>query len=155
MKKAQGASAAVVMAGLSAVSAAAAEPGDFVGTWKKNVAESIGMMDPAGQETTIIRRYDTVLDYTWLGVNSTGESSTFSYSGAVDGNIRMLPGDAKLRGLMTKTPSGVIQAKLWFADGDVEEKYCILSAPGKMTCFATFTAAKGDKSLFKEVFDKQ
>jgi hypothetical protein len=49
----------------------------------------------------------------------------------------------------------VIEAKLWGPDGSLEDKFCILSAPRKLTCFATFTDGKGKASLFKEVFDKQ
>jgi len=43
----------------------------------------------------------------------------------------------------------------WGPDGSLEDKFCILSAPGKLTCFATFTDGKGKVSLFKEVFDRQ
>ena len=61
---------AIVLAGLWSVTAFAAS-NPYVGTWKKNVTESFGMSDPAGQETTVIRRHDTVLDYTWTGAGST------------------------------------------------------------------------------------
>ena len=147
-------SVAAAMAGLWAAGAlAAANP--YVGTWKKNAAESFGMADPTGQETTVIRRHDTVLDYTWTGTGSDGKTETFSYSGKVDGKEQMLPGDSGLRGAMIATPSGVIEAKLWGPDGSLEDKFCILSAPRKLTCFATFTDGKGKVSLFKEVFDKE
>jgi len=147
-------SVAAAMAGLWAAGAlAAANP--YVGTWKKNAAESFGMADPAGQETTVIKRHDTVLDYTWTGTGSDGKTETFSYAGKVDGKEQALPGDTGLRGAMIPTPSGVIEAKLWGPDGSLEDKYCILSAPRKLTCFATFTDGKGNVSLFKEVFDKQ
>jgi hypothetical protein len=142
------------LAGLWAAGAlAAANP--YVGTWKKNVTESFGMSDPTGQETTVIRRHDMVLDYTWTGTGSDGKTETFSYSGKVDGKEQMLPGDTWLRGAMIATPSGVIEGKLWGPDGSLEDKFCILSAPRRMTCFATFTDGKGKVSLFKEVFDKE
>jgi len=140
--------------GLSSAGALAAD-NPYVGTWKKNAAESFGMADPTGQETTVIRRHDTVLDYTWTGTGSDGKTETFSYSGKVDGKEQMLPGDSGLRGAMIATPSGVIEAKLWGPDGSLEDKFCILSAPRKLTCFATFTDGKGKVSLFKEVFDKE
>ena len=126
-----------------------------VGTWKKNAAESLNMADPGGSETVVIRRHDTVLDYTWTGTGSDGKTETFSYSGPVDGKEQKLPGDSGLRGAMIPTPDGVIEGKLWFPDSGVEDKYCILTAPKKLTCFATFTDGAGKTSLFKEVFDKQ
>jgi hypothetical protein len=145
---------AVALAGLwSAGALAASNP--YVGTWKKNPAESFGMSDPSGSETTVIRRHDTVLDYTWTGTGSDGKTETFSYSGPVDGREQTLPGGMGLRGAMIATPSGVIEAKLWGPDGSLEDKFCILSAPRKLTCFATFTDAGGKVSLFKEVFDRQ
>ena len=130
-------------------------PASQVGTWKKNAAESLNMADPGGSETVVIRRHDTVLDYTWTGTGSDGKTETFSYAGPVDGKEQKLPGDSGLRGAMIPTPDGVIEGKLWFPDGGVEDKYCILTAPKKLTCFATFTDGAGKTSLFKEVFDKQ
>ena len=44
---------------------------------------------------------------------------------------------------------------LWFPDGSSEEKYCILTGPTRLTCFATYTDAAGESSLFKQVFDKR
>jgi hypothetical protein len=126
-----------------------------VGTWKKNAAESLNMADPGGSETVVIRRHDTELDYTWTGTGSDGKTETFSYAGPVDGKEQKLPGDSGLHGAMIPTPDGVIEGKLWFPDGGVEDKYCILTAPRRLTCFATFTDSAGTASLFKEVFDKQ
>ena len=126
-----------------------------VGTWKKNAAESLNMADPGGSETVAIRRHDTVLDYTWTGTGSDGKTETFSYAGPVDGKEQKLPGDSGLRGAMIPTPDGVIEGKLWFPGGGVEDKYCILTSPKRLTCFATFTDSAGKASLFKEVFDKQ
>ncbi len=103
----------------------------------------------------MIRRHDTVLDYTWTGTGSDGKTETFSYSGPVDGKEQKLPGDSGLRGAMIPTPDGVIEGKLWFPGGGVEDKYCILTSPKRLTCFATFTDSAGKASLFKEVFDKQ
>jgi hypothetical protein len=126
-----------------------------VGTWVHNPSESIGMPDPATRETVEIRRYDSVLDYTWTGVAADGTKSTFSYASPADGETRELPGFPGLRGSMTRTPSGIIDAKLWFPDGSWEDKYCILSTPTRLTCFATYSDAAGKVSLFKQVFDKR
>ena len=144
----------VMLTGLSSAGALAAS-NPYVGTWTKNVAESIGMSDPSGSETTVIKRHDSVLDYTWTGVGSDGKKETFSYSGAVDGKREALPGGTGLEGAMITTPSGVIEGKLWSKDGSVEDKFCILSAPRRLTCFATLTDGAGKTSLFKEVFDRK
>jgi hypothetical protein len=146
--------AALALTGLFPAARASATASQ-VGTWKKNAAESLNMADPVGSETVVIRRHDTVLDYTWTGTDSDGKTETFSYAGPVDGKEQKLPGDTGLRGAMIPTPDGVIEGKLWFPDGGVEDKYCILTTPGKLTCFATFTENSGKTSLFKEVFDKQ
>jgi hypothetical protein len=136
-----------------AAGATTAKPSQ-VGTWKKNAAESLGMADPGGSETVVIRRHDTVLDYTWTGTGSDGKTETFSFKGPVDGKEQALPGDAGLRGAMIPTPEGVIEGKLWFKDGSIEDKFCILTTPKRLTCFATFTDSAGKQSLFREVFDK-
>lgn len=126
-----------------------------VGTWVHNPHDSIDMPDPDEAQTVEIRRYDTVLDYTWTGVAKDGKTSTFSYSMAADGVVRALPGSDGLRGSMTRAPSGVIEAKLFFPDGATEEKYCLLSAPTRLTCFATYVDGSGKTSLFKQIFDKR
>ena len=140
---------------LLAGSAFAGDPASPVGTWVHNAKESINMPDPDTAQTVEIRRYDTVLDYTWTGVSGSGEKSTFSYSMAADGKQRALPGSEGLRGSMTRTPSGVIDAKLFFPDGSSEDKFCILSSPTRLTCFATFIDSAGKTSLFKQIFDKR
>jgi hypothetical protein len=146
--------AAVVLTGLWPTVGTGATASQ-VGIWKKNAAESLNMADPGGSETVEIRRHDNVLDYTWTGTGSDGKTETFSYAGPVDGKAQKLPGDTGLRGAMIPTPDGVIEGKLWFPDGSIEDKYCILTTPRRLTCFATFTDSAGKTSLFKEVFDKQ
>ena len=146
--------AAIAVIGLLPVARANATASQ-VGVWKKNAAESLNMADPGGSETVEIRRHDSVLDYTWTGTGSDGKTETFSYAGPVDGKEQKLPGDTGLRGAMIPTPNGVIEGKLWFPDGSIEDKYCILTSPIRLTCFATFTDSAGKTSLFKEVFDKQ
>ena len=140
---------------LVAGAASAGDPTSPVGTWVHNAKESINMPDPDTAQTVEIRRYDTLLDYTWTGVSGSGEKSTFSYSMVADGTERALPGSEGLRGSMTRTPSGVIDAKLFFPDGSSEDKFCILSSPTRLTCFATFIDSAGKTSLFKQIFDKR
>ena len=140
---------------LHAGTASAGDAVSQVGTWVHNPHESVNMPDPGTSETVEIRRYDSVLDYTWTGIGKDGEKSTFSYSSPADGEVRELPGFEGLRGSMTRTPSGIIDAKLWFPDGSWEDKYCILSSPTRLTCFATYADAAGKISLFKQVFDKR
>lgn len=135
--------------------ASAGDAPSQVGTWVHNAQESINMPDPDASETVEIRRYDSVLDYTWTGVSGDGETSTFTYASPADGRVRELPGMQGLRGSMTRTPSGIIDAKLWFPDGSSEEKFCILSSPTRLTCFATFADSAGRTSLFKQVFDRR
>ena len=80
---------------MSAGVAYAEDAGDAssqVGTWVHNPHESINMPDPDEAQTVEIRRYDTLLDYTWTGVAKDGKKSTFSYSMAADGVVRALPG---------------------------------------------------------------
>jgi len=132
-----------------------AEAPSQVGIWVHNKRESINMPDPDEDQTVEIRSYDPVLDYTWTGVTADGETSTFSYAMRADGKRRALPGGEGLEGSMTKTPSGVVEAKLFFPDGASEEKYCMLTTATRLTCFATYVDAKGEVSLFKQIFDRK
>ena len=67
--------AAIGFAGIwSAVAFTAPNPNPYIGTWKKNSAESFGMSDPTGSEVVVITRHDAVLAYTWTGTTSDGRS---------------------------------------------------------------------------------
>ncbi len=140
---------------LSAGFASAGDAASKVGTWVYNPHESINMPVPDEAQIVEIRRNDTVLDYTWTGVTKDGKTSTFSHSMAPDGVARPLPGSDGLRGSMTRTPSGVIEAKLFFPDGSSEEKFCLLSAPTRQTCFAAYVDRAGKASLVKQIFEKR
>jgi len=150
---------AVAFAGLVSARAPAEERKtavpDYVGTWVMNPAESIGLSQPDRKEVFVLRRQDAVLDYTWTGTPPGGETQTFSYSGPVDGNEHPLPGNTGLRGAFIATPSGIVESKLWLGDVLLEDKFCLMSAPRKLTCFATATDEAGKVYLFKEVFDKK
>ena len=128
---------------------------DYVGTWVMNPGESIGLLHPDRAELVVLQRQDTVLDYTWTGTPPKGEVQTFSYSGPVDGVIHTLPGNTGLRGAFIPTPSGIVESKLWLGEVLLEDKFCLMSAPRKMTCFATATDEAGKAYLFKEVFDQK
>jgi hypothetical protein len=132
-----------------------AQQPDYRGTWVMNPAESLGLRDPDRAEVVVLRRQDDVLDYTWTGTPPNGEKQTFSYSGPVDGKVHELPGNTGLRGAFIPTPSGVVESKLWLGDVLLEDKFCIMSAPRVMTCFATATDEAGKVYLFKEVFDQK
>jgi len=133
----------------------AGEAGSTVGTWIHNKRESIGMPDPDESQTVEIRSDDPVLDYTWTGVTADGKTSTFSYAMPADGKRRALPGGEGLEGVMRRTPSGVVEATLFFPDGAKEEKYCMLTTATRLSCFATYVDAKGGVSLFKQIFDRK
>jgi hypothetical protein len=128
---------------------------DYVGTWVMNASESVGLTHPERAEVVVLRRQDSVLDYTWTGTPPDGEVQTFSYSGPVDGKEHQLPGNTGLRGAFIPTPSGIVESKLWLGDVLLEDKFCLMSAPRKMTCFATAIDEAGKTYLFKEVFDKK
>lgn len=134
--------------------AAATAPGAQVGLWKKNLAESINMPEAGYQETVLIRRSDSILDFTWNGVAADGTKSTFSYTGKVDGKARELPGGMGIVGTMILTPEGVTRSLLKYPDGSLEDKMCVLVVRDKMICYATLTDASGKPSIFKEVFDR-
>ncbi|MBS0578550.1 MAG: hypothetical protein JSR36_04735 [Proteobacteria bacterium] len=133
---------------------AAADNALHVGQWKKNLAESINMPDPSYQETVLVRRSDSILDFTWTGVAANGKTDSFSYSGKVDGKERELPGEMSIYGTMTATADGITRSVLKYPDGSTEDKMCVLVTQDKMTCYATLTSAAGKPTLFKEVFDR-
>ena len=130
-----------------------ADTGLHVGEWKKNLAESVNMPDPGYQETVLVRRADSILDFTWTGVSADGKTDTFSYSGKVDGKEKKLPGKMGIYATMTATADGITRSILKFSDGSSEDKMCVLVTRAKMICYATLTNA-GKETLYKEVFDK-
>jgi hypothetical protein len=143
-----------VALGIWSMSALADSPA-HVGTWTKNLAESINMPDPTYRETVVIRRAGPVLDFTWTGVSADGKKDTFSFTGKVDGKEAPLPGSTPITGKLTQTLDGVTESVLKFQDGSTEDKMCILTSSDRMTCYATVTDAAGKKSIFKEVFDRE
>ena len=138
-------------------SAANAEQNPSIGTWKLNVAESIAPQGTTFQPYTVIVRSDAPnLDYTYYNTNEKGEKVEFSYKGPADGKVRDIPGIPGMTGSMTRLPSGIVDAKLWSADGTYENKFCIMGVTlRKQTCMATVTSPHGHVVFFKQVIDKQ
>lgn len=127
-----------------------------VGTWKLNLDLSI---PPQGQTyrpfTIVIRESGSVLDFTQFATTPAGKTFEFSHRTATDGVERDLPGMPGARVAMTRLPSGVIDAKLRFADGSLQNKVCLLQ-PGlnRQVCLATITAPNGTVSFFRHVLDR-
>lgn len=145
---------ALVLAVLSMASMSAdAAHGTQVGQWKKNLVESINMPEPDYQEAFLIRRADSVLDFTWTGVATDGTKSTFSCAGKVDGKAGQWPGGMGIIATMMLTADGTTRSMLKYQDGSIEDRMCILITCDSMTCYATLTSSSGKTSIFKEVFD--
>ena len=128
-----------------------------VGTWKLNVEESIA---PQGQTfrsyTVVIRSASPDVDWTYHNTDKEGRPFEFTFKGKADGVVRELPGVPGLKGSMTLLPSGIVDAKLWSADGTYENKFCIMGVTlRRQTCLATVTSPHGDVVFFKQIIDKQ
>ena len=128
-----------------------------LGTWKLNVAESIA---PQGTTfhpyTVVIRSAEGLLDYTYYNTDEKGQKVEFSYKAPADGKVREIAGIPGMTGSMPLLPSGIVDAKLWSADGTYENKFCIMGVTlRKQTCMATVTSPNGHVAFFKQVIDKQ
>lgn len=149
--------------GIATLAALAAVPSDAapdqnpnVGTWKLNLKESIAPQGETFQPyTVVIRSTGPDVDWTYYGT-AEGRPYEFSFKGKADGQVRDLPGVPGLKGSMTMLPSGIVDAKLWSADGSYENKFCIMGlSMRKQTCLATITYPTGVTVFFKQVIDKQ
>lgn len=149
--------AATVALSSSAVAVAQSAKDPSIGTWKLNLEESIA---PQGikfrQYTVVIRSASPEVDWTYSNTDEQGRAFSFTYKGKADGVVRELPGVPGLKGSMTLLPSGIVDAKLWSADGSYENKFCIMGTTlRKQTCLATITSPGGEVVFFKQVIDKQ
>jgi hypothetical protein len=127
-----------------------------VGTWIRNDQESFNLPNPVKDESVVIRRDDSILDYTWTGVDADGKKMSFTFSGAVDGKPQAATGDFEgMRVATAPTLTAVHEGKIWNKDGSSESKYCIPVSATRLTCYATYIDSKGKESLFREVFDKK
>lgn len=133
-----------------------ADEGRVVGTWTLNLEQSI---PPQGRRfqpfTIVIRESGAMLDFTQHTTLPNGRAHALSHRTPTDGVERDLPGMPGARVAMTLLPSGVIDAKLRFADGSLQNKVCLLQVSlDQQVCFATITAPNGNVSFFRHVLDR-
>ncbi|MCZ8322603.1 MAG: hypothetical protein O9296_13630 [Novosphingobium sp.] len=127
-----------------------------VGSWQLNLAESI---PPQGKTfrafTVTIREAGAMLDFTQVETGANGQPRSFSHRTPTDGVERAVPGFPGATMAMTLLPSGLIDAKLRFPNGSLQNKVCMMQ-PGlkRQVCFATITAPGGEVSFFKHVLDR-
>lgn len=126
------------------------------GTWALNLEQSI---PPQGRTfrpfTVVVRSSDDVLDFTQTTTDAAGKEIAFSHSSPTDGVVRDLPGMPGAKAAFTRLPSGVIDAKLWFPDGSLQNKICVLETSlRRQVCLATITSPSGNTVFFKHVLDK-
>jgi len=126
------------------------------GHWILNTEESIA---PQGVVfapfTLVIRESGDHLDFTQYNRNAEGDVVAFSHRSATDGISRALPGMPGAAAAFTRLPSGIIDAKLRFADGSLQNKICVLqSSLVRQVCLATITSPSGTTVFFKHVLDK-
>ena len=97
-----------------------------------------------------------MLDDTYYNTDDKGQKVEFSYKAPADGKVREIAGIPGMTGSMTLLPSGIVDAKLWSADGTYENKFCIMGVTlSKQICMATVTSPNGNVVFFKQVIDKQ
>lgn len=144
------------VAGMAAGDARGKETPSSVGTWVRNDRESFNLPNPVKNESVVIRRDDSILDYTWIGEDADGKKMSFTFKGAVDGKPQAATGDFEgMRVATVPTLTAVHEGKIWNKDGSSESKYCVPVNPTRLVCYATYIDSKGKESLFREVFDKQ
>ena len=162
-------SAAVAIAlGLSAGLASADQPvklsqgvldiiNQLPGTWRLDMAQSRdtdGLPYKTGF-TVIMRTSYPITNYTYIGDATDGEKPViFTYNAIADGKIRPNVG-AGGEYSMDMLPDGIMDAKLWSPDGDLENKFCIpYASMRKIICLATVTTPAGKRTMFTNVLDK-
>lgn len=128
-----------------------------IGTWKLNLAES---RDTSGLPykqgfTVIIRSTYPIADYTFIGEAAKGAKPyVFGYKGIADGKVRP-NGTGGATYSMELLPVGIMDAKLWSPNGELENKFCIpYASMRKIICLATVTTKAGKRTMFTNVLDK-
>ena len=126
------------------------------GTWSLNLEQSI---PPQGRSfrpfTVVVRSSGEMLDFTQTTTDAKGQQIVFSHRTKTDGVVRELPGMPGAKAAFTRLPSGVIDAKLWFPDGSLQNKICVLERSlVRQVCLATITSPSGNTVFFKHVLDK-
>ena len=152
-------SAALVMFGLGPLAnpaAAQSETAASIGSWRLNLAESI---PPQGKTfrafDVTIHEAGPMLSFTQTETGADGKPRSFSHRTPTDGVEREVPGFPGAKMTMTLLPSGLIDAKLRFPNGSLQNKVCMMQ-PGlkRQVCFATITAPGGEVTFFKHVLDR-
>jgi hypothetical protein len=135
----------------------APDEGDLTrGTWELNLAESV---PPQG---TVFRPFNVtiyqagaMLAFTQTEIGPDGKTRSFSHQTPTDGVERPVPEFPGAKMTMTRLPSGVIDAKLRFPNGALQNKVCLLQPDlNKQVCFATITSATGEVKFFKHVLNR-
>lgn len=140
----------------ASVADASDEKDAYLGTWELNLEESIA---PPGRPFRPFRVtvYESgeFLDFTQISTNAAGEPTEFSHRTRIDGVERELPGMPGARAAFTRLPSGVVDAKLRFPDGSLQNKICVMQpSMRQQMCLATITSPLGHTVFFKHVLDK-
>ena len=149
--------AALAIAGLSWTPALAQEdPAQLTGSWVLNLEQSI---PPQGRTfspfTVVVHESGDILDFTQYTTHPSGQVSEFSHRSPTDGVVRELPGMPGARAAFTRLPSGVIDAQLWFPDGSLQNKFCVLQpSRDRQVCLATITSPSGTTVFFRHVLDR-
>ncbi len=144
------------VAALTSAAVAAQDNSALVGSWKLNLEESI---PPQGKVfrpfSLVIRESGAMLDFTQITTDAKGNPVEFSHRTPTDGITRELPGMPVAKAAFTRLPNGVIDAKLWFPDGSLQNKICVLQvSQTRQVCLATVTSPLGHTAFFKHVLDK-
>lgn len=129
-----------------------------IGTWKLNIAQSI---PPQGKSfapfTAIVHPAPQgSLDFTYRSELPGGQVEEFGYRAQIDGVLRDIPGNMRLKGAMTPMAGNVIRSLLRWPDGTEEDKICNLDMTlRQQTCIGMMTSPQKDVVFFKQVLDKQ
>jgi len=128
------------------------------GTWKLNITQSI---PPQGKSfapfTAVVHPAPQgSLDFTYRSELPDGQVEEFGYRAQIDGVLRDLPGNMRLKGAMTPMAGNIIRSLLRWPDGTEEDKICNLDITlQQQTCIGIMTSPQKDVVFFKQVLDKQ
>lgn len=128
-----------------------------IGTWKLNLKESRIEGQPYKSGfTVVIRHAYPITDWTYTAdeAGPDGKKIVFSFKGYADGKVHPNEGAGGTYA-MELLPDGIVDAKLWSASGEFENKFCIPYANKiKIICLATVDSKDGKRTMFTNVLDK-